>query len=559
MKTTDFTKPANSHKLNEDLYKKFGVKVNFNKYTREQLEDARNKVRTEIHQLESTATFNDLLANESYQKNKHLVGLLNTRIKEMLGESIAVMERKLSAGKKGSKPDFLDIDSDGNKKEPFKKAVTDKKVSEKFDPLKHVKNPTAGEKTAAKDVKRGSYADRAAMLKSAEADGRLKDQKVKEGFPTVASAKADTAKSGTTGMKTGEKRKTSSGGTVTKTAGGTVHKAGSKGYGNKWDGETQDQAPAKSKAAKSAAEKKAAKANDIKLPAWKGTVTKHSSNHGADKDDGTGDVKEATDTVKKDPKTGKVVSWKHEGDWKKDDAKKDPRGKVTHASDVAQRKTAKMSTEGFKDPDQAKLDKNKNGKLDKKDFEMLRKGKKTVKESQHRKNIKLVNESLRRLINEDEEGKAKAITAGTDMVNDFTSWMTRVGQYQTKSMIELADSIRANFGQAEAEQFKQNVAPALETALNTLTQAREQLSNAVATLAGEGPAPVDTMGSDMSMSEPGMDTMNAGNEELPTDEFGASDAASGGGELAGRMPRESREIFARKLSEAHMIISKLSK
>jgi len=45
----------------------------------------------------------------------------------------------------------------------------------KFDPLKHVKNPTKGEKEAAKDVKRGSYADRAAMLKSAEADGRLKD------------------------------------------------------------------------------------------------------------------------------------------------------------------------------------------------------------------------------------------------------------------------------------------------------------------------------------------------------------------------------------------------
>jgi hypothetical protein len=45
---------------------------------------------------------------------------------------------------------------------------------DKFDPLKHVKNPTKGEKTAAKDVKRGSYGDRAAMLKSAEKDGRLK-------------------------------------------------------------------------------------------------------------------------------------------------------------------------------------------------------------------------------------------------------------------------------------------------------------------------------------------------------------------------------------------------
>ena len=46
--------------------------------------------------------------------------------------------------------------------------------NEEFDPLKHVKNPTKGEKDAAKDVKRGSYGDRAAMLKSAEKDGRLK-------------------------------------------------------------------------------------------------------------------------------------------------------------------------------------------------------------------------------------------------------------------------------------------------------------------------------------------------------------------------------------------------
>lgn len=45
-----------------------------------------------------------------------------------------------------------------------------------FDPLKHVKNPTQGEKDAAKDVNRGSYADRAAMLRSAEADGRLKSE-----------------------------------------------------------------------------------------------------------------------------------------------------------------------------------------------------------------------------------------------------------------------------------------------------------------------------------------------------------------------------------------------
>jgi hypothetical protein len=50
---------------------------------------------------------------------------------------------------------------------------------------------------------------------------------------------------------------------------------------------------------------------------------------------------EAKDTVEKDAE-GNVKSWSHEGDWKKSD-KKDPRGKVTHSSDVAQRKTAAMA------------------------------------------------------------------------------------------------------------------------------------------------------------------------------------------------------------------------
>ena len=54
-------------------------------------------------------------------------------------------------------------------------SIKEAKKEDDFDALKHVKNPTKGEKEAAKDVKRGSYADRAAMLKSAEADGRLKD------------------------------------------------------------------------------------------------------------------------------------------------------------------------------------------------------------------------------------------------------------------------------------------------------------------------------------------------------------------------------------------------
>jgi predicted transposase YdaD len=89
MKTTDLTTPISSTKLNENMYKKFGVKVKFENYSREQLEDYRNLLRTKLHQHEAKSNFNDLLTNEAYQKDKALVNLLNQKIKEMLGESKA--------------------------------------------------------------------------------------------------------------------------------------------------------------------------------------------------------------------------------------------------------------------------------------------------------------------------------------------------------------------------------------------------------------------------------------------------------------------------------------
>jgi hypothetical protein len=433
MKTTDFSATITSSKLKENMNKMFGLNVNLDKYDREQLEDMRNKLRTRVFQQEGRAGINDLLTNETYQKDKAMLDLLNTRIKEMLGEDIKKLRDRmveLSEGKKGvkapkykihstgtaakdydgdgkkespkdevwgsrakaaakagkpfeesAKPDFLDMDKDGNKKEPMKKAV--------------------------------------------------KDKKVKEGFPTVDDAKK--AAAGTASMKAGEKKKSSTGGTIEKTATGLKHTAG-KNYGGK-------------------------------------------------------DAPKAPDSDKK--------------------------------------------------------------------------SKKAMKESQFNHNVHFVNESLQFLLAEDEEGKAKAITAAGDMVNDYTSWMQRVGQYQTKTMIELADAIKADFGAAEAEAFKQAVGPALSATLEVLTQQREAVSNAVAVLAGEA-TPDMGMGMEPGMDagmapEPSMDIAAPDDMNAPApagDEFGASDAAAGAG-TTGREMRESR--FARKLAESHSIMSKLAK
>jgi archaellum component FlaC len=55
-------------------------------------------------------------------------------------------------------------------------------------------------------------------------------------------------------------------------------------------------------------------------------------------------VKEGCDTVVKD-KTGKVTSWKHEGDWKKSNAKKNPQGKVHNLAGQALQKTKQLTKE----------------------------------------------------------------------------------------------------------------------------------------------------------------------------------------------------------------------
>ena len=451
MKTSDFRNKPTSSQLKENMNKMFGVNVNLTKYSREQLEDMRNKLRTKVFQQEGKAGINDLLTNETYQKDKAMLALLNTRIKEMLGENLKQLKDKMielseakkgvkapkykihakgTAGKdydgdgkvetpkdevwgsrakaaaksgkpfeegKGSKPDFLDMDKDGDKKEPMKKATKDKKAG----PKKGV-NPFA---------------------------------KVKEGFPTVDDAKK--AAAGTAGMKPGEKKKSSTGGEITKTATGLKHTAG-KNYGGE-------------------------------------------------------DAPKTPDSDKKAKKTKESVS------------------KLAEAN------------------------------------------------ARFKHNVKFVNESLGFLLNEDEEGKAKAITAAGDMVNDYTSWMQRVGQYQTKTMIELADAIKADFGAAEAEAFKQAVGPALSATLEVLTQQREAVSNAVAVLAGEA-TPDAAMGMEPGMDamppEPGMDMAAPDEMNPPADEFGASDAAAGMG-TTGREMRESK--FARKLAESHSILSKLAK
>ena len=64
MKTQElFSINRTAKKLNEAMEKTFGKKLNLEAFDMPQLEDARNKLRTQIHNARSQSGFNETLEN----------------------------------------------------------------------------------------------------------------------------------------------------------------------------------------------------------------------------------------------------------------------------------------------------------------------------------------------------------------------------------------------------------------------------------------------------------------------------------------------------------------
>ena len=157
MNLKEITKPITAKSLNETLAKRFGKKLNVQDFTNEQLDDARNKLRTQLSAIETTESFDDVHKSDTYQKSKLMLDVLNAEISERenivefnkedekeADKDSKKMQKKGShatsspsqGGKdkkvdeKAAKPDFADIDGDKNKKETMKKAAQDKKEKE---------------------------------------------------------------------------------------------------------------------------------------------------------------------------------------------------------------------------------------------------------------------------------------------------------------------------------------------------------------------------------------------------------------------------------------------
>ena len=149
---------------------------------------------------------------------------------------------------------------------------------------------------------------------------------------------------------------------------------------------------------------------------------------------------------------------------------------------------------------------------------------------------------------EGEEQKAEIIMATKDMVDRITGWLEDVAAMKAEQLLELLDSIRETSGSDVAQQYQDQVKPALEAIYTALETSRQGLQGALAIVSG-GEAPT-TMGAPAAGgmgAEPAMGAPEAGAEELPPmPGEGAPDMGAAASATAGREKRESVD-YSRRL------------
>jgi hypothetical protein len=91
MQIREFSAPVTAAKLNESLAQRFGSKIDIDAFTTEQLQDARNKLRTQVFNVETTESF-DAVQQKGHTKNKLFLDVLNAALHERDDVAIAIDE-----------------------------------------------------------------------------------------------------------------------------------------------------------------------------------------------------------------------------------------------------------------------------------------------------------------------------------------------------------------------------------------------------------------------------------------------------------------------------------
>jgi hypothetical protein len=82
MKSLELTKPITTESLLSEFESRFNQTLDVSRYTKEELEDTANHIRTKIHNITQNTHFGQELKNEDYQKNQMMLDIVNQAIQE---------------------------------------------------------------------------------------------------------------------------------------------------------------------------------------------------------------------------------------------------------------------------------------------------------------------------------------------------------------------------------------------------------------------------------------------------------------------------------------------
>jgi hypothetical protein len=105
MKTTDLFKiNRTSKRLNESMFKTFGQKLNLETFNIEQLEDARNKLRTQIYTARSSSSFNETVENDALSKAQFMHDAI---VAELSERDEPIVDNTVQEGRSPEVEEFL--------------------------------------------------------------------------------------------------------------------------------------------------------------------------------------------------------------------------------------------------------------------------------------------------------------------------------------------------------------------------------------------------------------------------------------------------------------------
>ena len=113
MNSLELTKPITTESLLSEFESRFSQTMDLSKFTKEELEDTANHIRTKIHNITQNTHFGEELKDNTYQKNQMMLDIVNQAINEyggdtggsIIGKAKAEIKDKLSKGQPVSSDD----------------------------------------------------------------------------------------------------------------------------------------------------------------------------------------------------------------------------------------------------------------------------------------------------------------------------------------------------------------------------------------------------------------------------------------------------------------------